>query len=786
MHKFLVPLLLCFMFTPRIQAEEAIIEEILVTASKRGAQNAQDLAAAVFATTGESLEAKGIVNFEDFAGAVPGLNFQDLGPGDKEYIIRGINGNGPAVVGAYFDEFVITATDAQDGGGKNAPIKFIDMDRIEVLNGPQGTLYGANSMAGNIRFIPRKPDSTKLDGFVDLNYSDTRGGSDNYELSAAINIPVIEDVLAVRLVGWTTDNSGWIDQPRLERTVGGVTSFDGNAKGINSEDVDGGRIMIRWEPTETTTVDLMYLVQDMDVGGSSRYTDKGVPAWPDQTAEIAALGGGFAPLSGLPSLTPDDDFVNTDVSVNKRVDDVKLFGLTLQQEFDIGSVVFSAGFYEHEIDFTFDSTPILLFFGVPIPGVTNQPQETEITMFEGRFISDLSGPFNFVTGLYYQKEESEFNVHVTTTDGNGNLQPWNELDSNDALVAGGTAFFGRFRKDEIEQFAIFAEGSFDINEQWQVLFGLRYFDSDLESVQANTHNFAGGVNTPAGEIIGTTLNGNGIGRITSSENELTPKLTLSYQATDDLLAYATYSQGFRNGGVNNSNQPFAPGIPATYDSDELKNYEIGIKSQLNDGKIQANAALFFIDWQDIQVEPRDPAGNIPFVTNGGEAEIIGLEWAVQALLSDAWTANFTGTLFFSHELTSDQPALPGTGGSPFVIIGQNGDDIPNIPDLQLHLSLAWSSEIGGMPLTITGDVNYRGATDTEFRTDSPFNLDLDSYALLNLYANLKVNEHVSLGLFAKNLTNEVAIYDGIGSFQDPQAVVSSRPRTIGLSLSWRP
>ncbi len=405
-------------------------------------------------------------------------------------------------------------------------------------------------------------------------------------------------------------------------------------------------------------------------------------------------------------------------------------------------------------------------------------------MFEGRFISDLDGPFNFVAGVYYQKEESDFEVRVTTTNGNGNIQPWDELDANDALVAGGTAFFGRFRKDEIEQTAVFGEGTFDITEQWQILFGLRYFDSDLQSIQANTHNFAGGINTPAGTIIGTTLNGNGIGKITSDENKLTPKLTLSYKANDDILTYATYSEGFRNGGVNNSNQPFASGIPATYDSDELKNYEIGIKSRLNDGRIQANAALFFIDWQDIQVEPRDPAGNIPFITNGGEAEIAGLEWSVQALLSDAWTANFTGTYFFSHELTKDQPVLPGA--SPFVITGQDGDDIPNIPDVQFYLSLAWDTEISSMPLTITGDATYRGTTDTEFRTSSPFNIGLDSYALFNLYANLQVNEQVSVGLFARNLTDEVAVYDGIGTFQDPQAVVSSRPRTLGLKVNWKP
>src|SRR5690606_20499433 len=125
------------------------------------------------------------------------------------------------------DEYVITANDQQDGGGKNAPIKMIDLERVEVLNGPQGTLYGANSMAGNIKFIPRKPDTEAFDAFVDTDFSGTEEGGFNYSISGAVNVPIIQDVLALRFVGWRTDSDGWIDQPRLENGVG---SYTGNAK----------------------------------------------------------------------------------------------------------------------------------------------------------------------------------------------------------------------------------------------------------------------------------------------------------------------------------------------------------------------------------------------------------------------------------------------------------------------------------------------------------------------------------------------------------------------------
>lgn len=765
-------------------AEGVVIEEIVVTASKRGEENLQSVPASIFALAGDSFKEKGQLDFEDFAGSVPGLQFQDLGPGDKEYIIRGINGNGPSVVGAYFDEFVITATDNQDGGGKNAPIKLIDLERIEVLNGPQGTLYGANSMAGNIRFIPQKPNTTEFDAFVDIDISDTDEGSDNNSVSAMVNIPLVENVLGVRLVGWRTDNSGWIDQPRLERTVGGVTTYDANGDDINDEETTGGRIHLRWTPNDSFTLDLMYLDQNTEIGGSSRFTDEGSPAWPDQPAEIANLPGnsGFAPLPGLPSLTPGDDFINSDITVNTRDDDVTLYGLTAQYEFEAGTWLLSAGHFEHEIELVFDSTPILLFFGVPAAGVTVQPQSYEIDMFETRFASSFDGAFNFVAGFYYQKDENNFDVNVVTTDGNGNPVPWNPLDAND-FFGGGTAFFGRFREDEVEQKAAFGEATFDLTDQWQLLVGVRYFEVDLESIQGNLHNFGGGASVPAGRIIGTTVNGNSVGLIEDDDNQVTTKVTLTYKPSEDMMLYATYSEGFRVGGVNNSNQPFAAGIPATYESDELTNIEFGIKSRFMGGRVQANGALFFISWDDIQVEPRDPAGNIPFTVNGGEAEVNGLEWALTALLTDSLKLDFTGTYFFSHELTEDQPVLPGA--SPFVIVGLDGDDIPNVPDFQLYGALTYDMQLGGRTLTLIGDVTYRDDTNTEFRDNNAFNIALDSYTLVNLRANYAVNDNITVSAYVKNLSDELAVYDGIGTFQDPESIVAARPRTFGLAFSWK-
>jgi iron complex outermembrane recepter protein len=755
-------------------ADEGSLEEIIVTATKRGDQNVQNIPASIYVVGGAVIDEKAQFNLRDIATSVPGLSFQDLGPGDMEFIIRGVNGNGPAVVGSYFGEYVITASDQQDGGGKNAPIKLFDMERVEVLNGPQGTLYGANSMAGNIRYIPRKAQTDAFDAYGDVDFSTTDSGGSGYTVSGGINMPFITDKLALRMVVYRTDVDGWIDQPRLEQTVNGVASYDGDAHDINSEETNGGRVNLVWNITEDLTFDVLYVHQDGDIGGASRYTAKGVTAWPDIP--------GFAPLPGLPVCKPTENYINCDVTTSPRKDDIDLWGATFTYNTSFGSFVLSGSDYQHDIDFTFDSTPILLFFGVPAVGITNQPQSYDIKMLEGRFASSFDGPFNFVAGAYYQKEDQDFEVHVTSTDGNGGNVPWDPLDAND-FFAGGTAIFGRFRQDEIEQTALFGEATFDFAERWQLKGGLRWFDVDLTSIQGNTHNFFGGSNTPAGEIIGETVNGNKVGKITDSESDVTPMVALSYQAQESVLLYGLYSQGFRTGGVNNSNQPFAEGIPPTYDSDELDNYELGMKSQFLDNSLQFNTTLFHINWNDIQVEPRDPAGNIPFTVNGGKAEINGLEWGLIAVLSENLQATFTGTHFFKHELTTDQPTLPGA--SPFVITGLDGDDIPNVPSTQLYFSFQFEHPVGdGMTLSLIADVTHRDSTNTEFRTDSPFNIPIKSFAETSLFANLAINEQFTVGAYVKNLSNELGVVDGIGTFQDPEAVVGLRPRTFGLRLAY--
>ncbi|MFQ5661110.1 MAG: TonB-dependent receptor, partial [Gammaproteobacteria bacterium] len=545
-------------------------------------------------------------------------------------------------------------------------------------------------------------------------------------------------------------------------------------------------VMLRWTPTDRFTLDGLYLKQKLDTGGTSRFTGAGTPAWPNLSPALLAATiasgppGPPVPLPGLPALTPTDDFVNADITNNQRDDDVELFGGTAAYQFDFGTATVSASFFDHDIIFRFDSTPVLLFFGVPAPGATIQPQSYETTMVEARFASSFDGPLNFVTGFYYQKDENDFQVQVPTLDGNGNGVAFNPLNSND-FFGGGTIFFARDRSDEIKQKAVYGEATLDY-KGWQLVAGLRAFEVELESVQQTLHNFGGASGPVAGTQIGTNFNGNAIGLIQTNDNTIRPKVSLSYNVMEDVMLYALYSEGFRVGGINNGNQPFAAGIPATFSSDEVNNYEFGIKSRWLDNRLQVNVTGFLIDWNDIQVEPRDPVGNIPFTTNGGKAEVNGIEWALDWLPLEELELSFTGTYYISHELTQDQPVLPGA--SSLIIAGLDGDEIPNIPDVQLFGSAKYRTNLFGRPLTLIGDVTFRGDSNTEFRANSLFNLKLDSYVIGNIIANVEINQHFTVGAYIKNIGDELAVQDGIATFQDPASLVAARPRTFGATIKW--
>jgi outer membrane receptor protein involved in Fe transport len=731
------------------------LSEVVVTADKRGEESIQSIPTTIQAISGDTLERTGAVEFSDFSGQVAGLTYDDLGPGDKKYVIRGITSTGPATVGVYYDEAVITGSNSNDGGGRQPDIRLFDLDRIEVLKGPQGTLYGASSMSGTIRYITKKPVLDRMEGYIHGEGSSTSEGGGNYNFNGALNLPVVNGVLALRLVGWDVQNSGFIDDIRIPA---------GPVDNANWEKTEGGRALLRWVPMDALDVVASATVQTLKTGGSARYTPPGVLSFGDSAA---------TPAPGYPRVL-GGDLKNTDLTLSPWDENMQIFGLTANYTTPVGVVTATTNYFNRRVDFNFDSTPILFFFGVPIPGITQEPQNRRIVSSELRYASKLDFPVNFVMGGFSQREHNDFTVHVIKSNlfgvANG---PFSGLNSDDALTnPDGNTFFGRYDNNIIKQYAAFGEVTWQATEQLSALLGVRYFHSSQESFQAQTHPFGGFSGSPVGEQTNSFAG-----------NKTTFKANVSYK-TDLALLYATVSEGFRVGGTNAADLPFASNIPRTYNPDQLRNYELGVKSEFLDRRVRLNAAAYAIRWSDIQIQSLDTTGAFPFVTNGGTASVDGFELELQTLLAPGLELDLTGT-YENARLTSDQPNdcfnKDGTPCNPNV--GFNGDVLQEVPKFLANAALSYSVPLAAdLTANFRADVQYRDATKTQTNPLSKFSVPLAPYTLLNLRAGVDWNEW-NATFFVKNVTDKRAQVDAISSDQDPLAYITVRPRTIGGTIT---
>jgi iron complex outermembrane receptor protein len=755
----------------QVSNESAPIEEIVVTANKLNAQKVLDVPASIQAISGDWLQAGGSSAFMDVAGEIPGLSVQDLGPGDKKYVIRGINSTGDSTVGIYYGEAVISATNADDGGGFQSDIRMYDLDRIEVLRGPQGTLYGASSMSGTIRFVPKSPDLTNLGGYLTMEGSKTSHASGNYNFNGALNLPIIDGVLAVRLVGWKIDDSGFINQTRVGEGVTGLVNIGtkanpnyqpqpiagvGFVRGVNDDNVGGGRATVRFQPTDNLTIDANYTSQTETSGGSSRYTPAGVTAF---------NGGPIAPVQGC-------DLCNTDVTLSPWSDNLKVFGLTVAYKTGAGTVTGTTNQYNRTTGFTFDSTPILVSFGVPVPAETLEPRTRKVNSSELRFASDLDSPVNFVVGGFREHESQDLAVQVITTGANGLVTgPFSSATSADALdfPGVGNTFFGRTDTRSDTQYAGFGEATWKITPAWTAVAGLRYYTETLNGVQTQTHPFGGFPGAPNLVPIYDPK---------ETFNKVTWKGNISYKVSEGLLGYGTVSTGFRGGGLNAVSEPFEP-IPAAFSPDSLTNYELGAKGRLFDGLFDYQADIYLIRWNNIQVQETTADGAFVYQGNAGTARSKGVEFEFNAHPIPYLTASFAGSYQDAYLTQGATPAQKKFNPT----LGVTGDAIPNVPKFQLSLGLNYTAPItGNWQGLVATDVTYRDAENAYFASNLKYNLPLAPYTLVKLRLGV-INGPWSVTAFARNLTDKRAQVSAINSSQDPDALLTVRPRTIGVTVT---
>jgi outer membrane receptor protein involved in Fe transport len=722
--------------TPQTQG----FEEIVVTATKRGGQLIQDIPVTIQAISGERLAETGAVDFNDYYRQIPSLSVNDQGPGHKTYIIRGVSSSGAGTVGVYFDETIVTGEFLSSEGGRQPDIRLFDMNRIEVLKGPQGTTFGSSSLSGTIRWMPNYPDLSEFDAAVGGSLSATKDADfPSWAVDAMVNVPLVTDRLAMRIVATAIDKDGYVD-----------TQF---AEGVNNDESQAVRAMFAFQATDNLLLSFMAMMQDAETEGRSGHMD----VLPDMPASPSLNGGP----------TPNDHWNNA-MSVEPFDDEMQLYNLKGEYTADWGTITATTSLVDRETDYFRDSsTEIEIITGYTRPADGSgqstiiQPQDRKLTSGELRFASNWDGPFQVLVGGFTQKEERDFQSAVIT------------VDPATGEATGG-ALLDRLVHTEIDEVAVFGELTWQATERLALTGGVRWFDFSLDEQATAVTGFPG---TP----------GSGPGNpLASDESDTIFKLNVAYDFTDDVLGYALFSQGYRAGGTNDQTAAALAGvtIPPGFGSDSVDNYEIGLKTTLMDRRLAFNAAAFYLDWSDIQVTQRAIApGGLQFAYrgNGGAAEVTGLELEVQAYPSDVLQLGATFG-YTDGELTENLPVLND---------GLDGDKLPYVPEYSFGVNGRYEfplfTNLGGTGF-VGGDLTFQDEQNNRLRPTDPTYREIDSHSIVSLRVGVDAEAWSAiLGVNNAFDEDETTAYTFNGNSQPnvgfvPPGEVRPWPRTFYLTL----
>jgi outer membrane receptor protein involved in Fe transport len=577
----------------------APLDEIVVTAQKRS-ERLLDVPEAVTVLNTENLLANHQLSLDDYFRAVPGLTLYDNGNGFKELVIRGITtGNSDTpTVGVYIDDTPIGSSTALARGDVMVPdLDPSDLQRVEVLKGPQGTLYGSSNMGGLLKYVTVAPDSTTFSGRIGVDGETVDQGGSGYAVRAAVNIPLVQDLLALRFSGSTRHDPGYI-----ENIVDGRHNF-------NDVNVDNGRFALKWTPDADLSVTLNALFQERHAYGLGREDYNLIT---DQPIE------GDLKLAQAPGTNHDKE-------------ELQVYNVTIDDNFGwakfTSSTSFAKSSYVGGQDLSSLFGPILApVFDIPNFGVgLGQSFSTDKFSQEFRLAGNFGSNVDWLGGVFYTHESSNFyQILNSVFSDTGQTIPNIPL----LLSTIGTSTY--------QEYAVFGDVTYHFTPKFDVQGGVRVSYNNQSSYFVNN-----GIDIFGGASVG-------IG--TSNQAVPTFLVTPEYKLSDDLMVYARIASGYRAGGPNYT----VPGRETEYHSDTTVNYEVGFKQDLLDHRAHIEAAAFYIDWHDVQLLGVNQLDE-EFFSNAGSATSEGLEFSGQYNIVRGLSlgANFT---YADAHLTSDAPA----------------------------------------------------------------------------------------------------------------------------------
>jgi iron complex outermembrane receptor protein len=713
--------------TPNASAQSTV-GELVVTAQKRSERQI-DVPLAVTSVQAQELVTKNNVSLNDYFRSVPGLAFRDNGNGQKQLVIRGVttgSANTPTV-GVYVDDMPVGASTSAARADSLVPdIDPADLERIEVLKGPQGTLYGASNMGGLLKYVTVAPDSKTYSGRIQLDGTSVDDGGQGYGVRGSVNVPLVQDQLAVRLSAAHREDAGWVDN---------VTALHPNSD-YNRVYVDNFRTALRWTPTSDLSVDLSAIYQQRSSHGGS-----------SEAYDFVADKPTYGDLKTVttPGLSTDTE-------------QQQLYNLRVNYNLPFAALLSSTSYGKTRYDNLADVSQL---FGPIFQGVTGN-KDFGATIDQRFYTNKLTqefrltsnpGKLEWITGAFYTFEQSRYYQQILSAS-----------IANGGPIANAPALGGNFVNSHYYELAAFGDVTYHFTDRLSLQGGLRV------SYNHQTDSSINGAGILTGDASGSANK--------SQETVPTFVIAPAFKLSDDTSLYARIASGYRAGGPNYS---FSGVSSGTFESDKTVNYEVGVKSYLLDRKAYVELSAFRIDWRNVQILGTSPLHE-EFYVNAGDARSQGFEASGQYHPITGLT--LAGGLTYTDAKLRDDTALQ------YQIDGRAGYRLPFTPrwagslsaDYEFPLTEGWKGSVGA-------DYAYQGDRDVAFQslvTPQRPRLRLDSYGVFNLRAGVS-GDRYSVNAFLKNVADKRGILSAdsrtLASTLDQYTAVTIQPRTVGLSLA---
>jgi len=719
---------------------------IVVTANRRS-ETLQKVPMAVSALTYHDIERQHLQDFSDYAASVPGLGAISLGPGMTELSIRGIASGSQqpsASVGVYVDETPFGSSSVFAIGSALTPdLDPADVERIEVLRGPQGTLYGAGALGGVIRFITIPPDTENYSGRLQVGGTSVDGGGNGFNVHGMVNLPLVKDKLAIRANVYDETDPGFVDDAGRGKTD------------VNESKVKGGRVSLLWTPTDKTSVRVTALAQNLAAAGSATVAldpDTLRPVYGDLQQRNATLGG--------------------DVFEGRY----RLYNVTFNTDFGWAKLMSSSSYGTLDAVTNTDATP-LLYLG---PQANGQPYgtleqatipQTKATQ-EFRLSSPKSQTVEWLGGVFWTRETGNNAQDIYASDYySGTPQP----------SPFGIPIGGDLQPSTYEAYAAYGSVTWHVTDRFDVEAGLRYSHDKQHYTEIGYGLLFGGV--PPTVLLDKR----------SSDSSTTFSLTPTFHIDDNNMLYARVASGFLPGGPNIV-PVGVPNVPATFSPTKLTDYEVGLKSTSPDDRVMVDLSAYYIDWTKIPLTTFE--NNFTFLTSGGQAKSKGLEATVSWIPAPGLRLSANAS-YNDATLTKD---------APYPSNGKRGDPLPYAPQFTLGLSGDYDFALGGGWHGYVGaSYQYVGERATDFAFSYPVagvlpplpsSPTIPGYNTINLRAGVNRGQW-SIDAYVKNLTNQRGIVQAstfqnyvpvagepnpvTGRMEDNATIIT--PRMFGISVS---